>query len=190
MPKNKSVSGPKKTVQVKVKIPFTSTSFMSIILISLLLSIGYSGYLGVKSLWNFTHPKFEISTDAFRVLPAIFKSGTLPTLPVPVQPNDVPVDPAKSQSFIQNVNTFKTDFRIKFPGSQLLAISDNDVLNMGYSFCSAKNKSIADGKTFNREEVIAAYQAKFVVQYPTVKGLSEYLTGIGNAAFDHLCGGI
>ena len=163
---------------------------MSIILIALMFSIGYSGYLGVKSLWNFTHPKFEISADAFRVLPELFKSGALPSMPVPVQPRDVAVDDSKTQAFIQSVNTFKTDFRTKFPGSMLLNISDNDVLNMGYSFCSAKNKSIADGKTFNREEVVAAYQAKFVVQYPTVKGLSEYLTGIGNAAFDHLCGGI
>jgi len=36
---------------------------------------------------------------------------------------------------------------------------------------------------------VKAFQAKFVLRYPRVEGLDVYLDGVGQAAFDHLCGG-
>ncbi len=47
-PKKVKSSTPSKSVQVKV--PLTGASFMSVLLICLLTLIGYSGYLGVKSI--------------------------------------------------------------------------------------------------------------------------------------------
>ena len=53
------------------------------------------------------------------------------------------------------------------------------------------SKPVTKTKTgeFSRAEIIKAFQAKFVLRYPRVKGLDIYLDGVGQAAFDHLCGG-
>lgn len=183
--KNQKTQKSSKSVQIKV--PLTGASFMSVLLIGLLTLIGYSGFLGVKSIWNFTHPKFKISADGFRALAYIAKSQGIPPLPFPAFTTNVAPDPTAQSEFLTQVSVFKSEFRTKFPGSKLLTLSDNDVLSMGDSFCKAKEKSMEETGTFNAEEVIAAHQAKFVLQYPTMPGLDVYLAGVGQRAFDNLC---
>lgn len=178
-----------KSVEVKVQVPLSSTSFMTVVLIGLVSLMVYSGYLGVKSLWNFTHPKFNISADAFRILPELVASGHLPNVPTVLQDSTDPNISAKRQNYLRKVAEFEQTFKDQFPGSKLLIVSDNDLINMGEAFCKAKADSIQATGTYSRTEMINAFKAKFVVQYPNVGGLTEYLTGIGNAAFDSLCGG-
>ncbi len=184
-PKKVKSSTPSKSVQVKV--PLTGASFMSVLLICLLTLIGYSGYLGVKSIWDFTHPKFNISADGFRALAYIATNQGIPPLPFPAFTTEVAPDPTAQSEYLSQVNIFKGEFRTKFPGSKLLGLSDNDILAMGDSFCKAKEKSVKETGSFNPEEIIAAHQAKFVLQYPTMSGLDVYLAGIGQRAFDNLC---
>jgi hypothetical protein len=173
---------------VQVKVPLTGASFISVLLIGLLTVIGYSGYLGVKSIWNFTHPKFNISADGFRALGYIATNQGIPPLPFPTFTTEVAPDPSAQSAFISQVNVFKSEFRTKFPGSKLLSLSDNDVLAMGDSFCKAKEAAIKESGSFDAQEIIEAHQAKFVLQYPTMPGLDVYLAGVGQRAFDNLCG--
>jgi hypothetical protein len=177
----------KKSKAVHVKVPLTGASFMSVLLIGLLAVIGYSGFLGVKSIWNFTHPKFTISADGFRALAYIAKQQSIPPLPTPAFTTAVIPDATSQSEYLNQVAIFKSEFRTKFPGSKLLTLSDNDVLSMGDSFCKAKEKSMQETGSFNAEEIIAAHQAKFILQYPTMPGLDVYLAGIGQRAFDNLC---
>lgn len=186
-PANPKPTSPKKAKSVQVKVPLTGASFMSVLLIILLSVIGYSGFLGVKSIWNFTHPKFNISADGFRALAYIAKNQSIPPLPTPAFTTTVPPEATAQSAFLTQVSIFKSEFRIKFPGSKLLTLSDNDVLAMGDSFCKAKEKSMTETGTFSAEEIIAAHQAKFVLQYPTMPGLEVYLAGVGQRAFDNLC---
>lgn len=195
MPKNKAPktkapqkqASPKQSKSVQVKVPLTGASFMSVLLIGLLTVIGYSGFLGVKSIWNFTHPKFNISADGFRALAYIAKNQSIPPLPFPAFTTSVTPEAAAQSEFLTQVSVFKSEFRTKFPGSKLLTLSDNDVLSMGDSFCMAKEKSMTETGTFSPEEIIAAHQAKFVLQYPMMPGLDVYLAGVGQRAFDNLC---
>jgi hypothetical protein len=176
---------------VEVKVPLTSTSFMAILLSGLLALMVYGSYLGVKSIWNFTHPKFEISTDAFRILPILIKGQFPGVIPTPTFDGaTTPPDETAQMTYLQEVTKFKEEFRKEFPSSKLLSISTNDLLNMGWSFCKAKDKSVADTGEFSREEIIEAHQAKFVLPYLSVGGLDVFIDGIGNRALDHLCGGI
>jgi hypothetical protein len=58
---------------------------------------------------------------------------------------------------------------------------------MGLAFCETKNESIAKTGKFTPEEIILAYQAKFVLRYPGMNGLNEFLAGVGQRALDNLC---
>ena len=188
MPKKQKKMTSSKTVEVRV--PLTSTSFMASLLAGLLSLMVYGSYLGVKSIWNFTHPKFEISTDAFRILPILIKGQFPGVIPTPnFDGADTPPDATAQTTYLQEVTKFKEEFRKDFPTSKLLSISTNDLLNMGWSFCKAKEKSVADTGEFSRDEIIEAHQAKFVVPYLSVGGLDVFIDGIGNRALDHLCGG-
>jgi hypothetical protein len=176
-----------KMVQVKVSIPFTTVSVTSFLLIGLLTVIGYSGYLGVKSIWDFTHPKISVSLDSLRALPYI-ASGTelplFPTLPFPVDRTPTSTD---QETYLQSISEFKGEFRLNFPKSGLLNISDSEFLNMGVAFCETKNELVTKTGEFNPEEIILAYQAKFVLRYPAMNGLDQFLAGVGQRAFDKLC---
>ena len=188
----KSIAGKKKsdaskTVQVKVSIPFTTVSVTSFLLIGLLTIIGYSGYLGVNSIWKFTHPKINVSLDSLRALPYI-ASGTalpsFPTLPFPVDRTPTPTD---QEAYLKSISEFKTEFRIDFPKSGLLNISNSEFLNIGAAFCETKNEVVTKTGEFKPEEIILAYQSKFVLRYPGMKGLDQFLAGVGQRAFDNLC---
>lgn len=160
---------------------------MSVLLIGLLALIGYSGYLGVKSVWKFTHPKFEISADSFKALGYIAKNQVIPPLPFTSFSTSTIPDPTVQSEFLQQVSVFKSEFRTEFPGSKLLQLPDNQILTMGDSFCRSKEKSITDTGTFSAEEIISAHQAKLVLKYPTVSGLDVFLDGIGHSSLDYLC---
>ena len=189
MPKKQKKTTSSKSVEVKV--PLTSTSFMAVLLSGLLALMVYGSYLGVKSIWNFTHPKFEISADAFRILPILIKGQFPGVIPTPTfDGSTTPPDGTAQMTYLQEVAKFKEEFRKDFPSSKLLSISTNDLLNMGWSFCKAKEKSIVDTGEFSRVEIIEAHQAKFVIPYLSVGGLDVFIDGIGNRALDHLCGGI
>jgi hypothetical protein len=190
--KKKSKAGKKKPddakmVQVKVRIPFTTVSFTSVLLIGLLTLIGYSGYLGVKSIWQFTHPKFDISFDSLQALPYIASGTEIPPIPVLPFPIDRTPTTSAQVDYIQAVGEFKEEFRRDFPKSRLLNISDNEFLNMGLAFCETKNESITKTGKFTPEEIILAYQAKFVLRYPGMNGLNEFLAGVGQRALENLC---
>ena len=176
-----------KLVQVKVKIPITTVSITSVLLVGLLTVVGYAGYLGVNSIWKFTHPKISVSLDSLRALPYI-ASGTalpsFPTLPFPVDRTPTPTD---QEAYLKSISEFKTEFRIDFPKSGLLNISNSEFLNIGAAFCETKNEVVTKTGEFKPEEIILAYQSKFVLRYPGMKGLDQFLAGVGQRAFDNLC---
>ena len=175
------------SIEVKVQLPVTKVSIISLLLIGLLTLVGYAGYLGVSSIWKFTHPKFDISVDSLRALPYI-ASGTalpsFPTLPFPVDRTPTPTD---QEAYLKSISEFKTEFRIDFPKSGLLNISNSEFLNIGAAFCETKNELVTKTGEFNPEEIILAYQSKFVLRYPGMKGLDQFLAGVGQRAFDNLC---
>jgi len=184
---SKKTPGDVKLVQVKVRIPITTVSITSVLLIGLLTIIGYSGYLGVKSIWDFTHPKFNVSFDSLRALPYIASGTEIPPFPVLPFPLDRSPTTSAQETYLQAVSEFRGEFRRDFPNSKLLNISDNEFLNMGIAFCETKNESITKTGEYLPEEIISAYQAKFVLRYPGMKGLDQFLAGIGQRALDNLC---
>ena len=143
--------------------------------------------IGVNSIWKFTHPKISVSLDSLRALPYI-ASGTalpsFPTLPFPVDRTPTPTD---QEAYLKSISEFKTEFRIDFPKSGLLNISNIEFLNIGAAFCETKNELVTKTGEFNPEEIILAYQSKFVLRYPGMKGLDQFLAGVGQRAFDNLC---
>ena len=176
-----------KMVQVKVKIPITTVSITSVLLVGLLTVVGYAGYLGVNSIWKFTHPKINVSLDSLRALPYIASGTSLPsfpTLPFPVDRTPTPTD---QEAYLKSISEFKTEFRIDFPKSGLLNISNSEFLNIGAAFCETKNELVTKTGEFNSEEIILAYQSKFVLRYPGMNGLDQFLAGVGQRAFDNLC---
>lgn len=178
-----------KSIEMKVKVPLTSTAFMSLILIGLLTLVGYSGYLAVSSVWKFTHPQFNFSLDSFRSLEYIAKNISIPPIPGPSFINgEGPEDSAKSE-YLQAVSEYETEFRTKFPQSELLYITDNELLNIGWSICKAKKQAIAESGDYSKPEIINDFQAKFVLRYPKIEGLGIYLDAVGQRALDKLCGG-
>jgi hypothetical protein len=190
---SKKVQPPKnikksKSVEVKVKVPVTGSSFMILLLASLLALIGYSGYLGVNSIWKFTHPQFNVSLDSLQSLKYIANGVKIPPIAGPTFENGVAPTESATATYIQKVGEFKIEFRDQFPGSKLLTISNNEVLNIGWSFCMAKQESIAKHGNYSKTDIINAHQAKFILKYPRISGLDVYLDGIGNRAFDYLCG--
>ena len=190
MPK-KSVKKAKesKSIEVKVSLPITKVSMMSLLLVGLLTLIGYAGYLGVNSVWKFTHPQVNVSLDALKSLGYIARQVSIPAIQGPYINNpNAPNDTAKA-SYLKAITEYEVEFRTTYPQSKLLNISDNELFNIGDAICTAKKDAIAKSGEFSREEIINAFQAKFVLRYPRIEGLGIYLDAIGQRAFDHLCGG-
>ncbi len=178
----------RKTVEVELSIPrvtVTSFSTMSVVLVLVLSLIGYSGYLGVKSIWDFTHPKFNISLDTFKALGYIASGQPIPPISLPSFPEGKgPTELAKAE-FLSAATAFKSEFRDKFPNSKLAQLPDNVLLGIAWSFCQAKEES----EKFVPQEIIDAHQAKLLFRYPFIAGLNEFVEGIGKTAFEKLCRG-
>jgi hypothetical protein len=175
------------SIEVKVRLPLTNVSIMSVLLAALLTLVGYAGYLGVNSIWKFTHPQFNVSLDSLRALPYIASGTEIPPFPILPFPADRTPTTSVQVAYLQAVGEFKEEFRRDFPKSRLLNISDNEFLNMGVAFCETKNESITKTGKFAVEEIISAYQAKFVLRYPGMNGLDQFIAGIGQRALDNLC---
>ena len=188
MPKVKSNSLKSNSVEVKVDLPLTKSGFMSVILILLISLIGYAGYLGVNSIWKFTHPQFNISLDAFKSLEYIAKGVKIPPIVGPTIATGYTIPEDKTSTFLNSVNEFKNEFRIKNPDSKLLAIPDTDLLNLAWSLCQAKESQIAKDGTFNKAQTMLALKARLVLRYWQIDGLSEFLDGISERTFKILCG--
>ena len=190
MPKKKLKKGKEsKSVEVKVSLPITKVSMMSLFLAGLFALMGYAGYLGVNSVWKFTHPQVNVSLDALKSLGYIARQVSIPAFSGPYLNNpNAPSDTAKA-SYLKAINEFEVEFRAEYPQSKLLNISDNELFNIGDAICSAKKESIAKSGDYSREEIINAFQAKFVLRYPGIEGLGMYIDAVGQRAFDHLCGG-
>lgn len=178
------------SIEVKVRLPITKVSVVSVLLAGLLLVMGYAGYLGVNSIWKFTHPKFNVSLDALRSLDYIARGVSIPAIPGPIFNSvDGPSDIAKV-NYLKSITDYEVEFRNKFPQSKLLNISDNELFNIGSAFCSAKKEAIEKSGNFSRQEIVETFQAKFVLRYPGIDGLGTYLDAVAQRAFDQLCGGI
>jgi energy-converting hydrogenase Eha subunit C len=190
VPKKKLKKGKEsKSIEVKVSLPITKVSMMSLLLAGLLTLMGYAGYLGVNSVWKFTHPQVNVSLDALKSLGYIARQVSIPAFPGPYLNNpNAPSDTSKA-SYLKAINEFELEFRAEYPQSKLLNISDNELFNIGDAICSAKKESIEKSGDYSREEIINAFQAKFVLRYPGIEGLGMYIDAVGQRAFDHLCGG-
>jgi energy-converting hydrogenase Eha subunit C len=187
--KNVKKAKESKSIEVKVSLPITKVSMMSLLLVGLLTLIGYAGYLGVNSVWKFTHPQVNVSLDALKSLGYIARQVSIPAIQGPYINNpNAPNDTAKA-SYLKAITEYEVEFRTNYPQSKLLNISDNELFNIGDAICTAKKDAIAKSGEFSREEIINAFQAKFVLRYPRIEGLGIYLDAIGQRAFDHLCGG-
>ena len=177
------------SIDVEVRLPVTKVSVMSLVLAGLLALMGYAGYLGVNSIWKFTHPQFNVSFDALKSLDYIARGIPAPAIPGPYINNpDAPSDTAKA-NYLKAITEYEVEFRAEYPKSRLLNISDNELFNIGDAFCTAKKDSIAKSGDYSREEIVKDFQAKFVLRYPGIEGLGIYLDAVGLRAFDHLCGG-
>lgn len=192
MLKEKDQKKQKKSLEVEFeipKVPVTKFSLMSLTLVLTLSLIFFSGYLGVKSIWNFTHPKFNISLDTFKALGYIASGNPVPPISFPSFPDGTgPTDLAKSE-FLNAASSFKTEFRNKFPKSRLAQLPDNVLLGIAWSFCQTKDTAIAKTGEFDTQEIINAHQAKLLFRYPFVAGLNEFVDGIGKKALETLCKG-
>ena len=178
------------TIEVKVRLPITKVSVMSLLLVGLLGLMGYAGYLGVTSVWKFTHPQINVSVDSLRSLEYIARNASIPPIPGPLfNTPDAPSAEAKA-NYINAVNEYEVEFRLLFPRSRLLNLSDNELFNIGTAFCSAKKEEIERSGDFSREKIVESFQAKFVLRYPGIEGLGVYLDAVAQRAFDQLCGGI
>lgn len=176
-------------IEVKVRLPVTKVSIMSLVLAGLLSVMGYAGYLGVNSIWKFTHPQFNVSFDALKSLDYIARGALLPAFPGPyINKPDAPSDSAKA-NYLKAITEYEVEFRTQYPQSKLLNISDNELFNIGDAFCTAKKDSIAKSGDYSREEIVNAFQAKYVLRYPGIEALGPYLDAVAQRAFDHLCGG-
>jgi len=178
------------SIEVKVKLPITKVSIMSLVLAGLLTLMGYAGYLGVNSIWKFTHPQFNVSFDALKSLDYIARGISIPAIQGPYINNpNAPSDSAKA-NYLKAINEYEVEFRTQYPQSKLLNISDNELFNIGNAFCAAKKEAIAKTGDYSREEIVKAFQAKYVLRYPGIEGLGIYLDAVGQRAFEQLCGGI
>jgi len=186
--KSKGKSKQSKSIEVKLNVRYSKTTFMSLLLASLIGLMGYSGYLGVSSLWKFTHPQFHVSLDSLKSLGYIAKGLRVPPIAGPTIINGQGPAEADKTTFLQSVSDYKSEFLTQYPASKLVTIPDNDLLNIGWSMCTAKKDAIAKTGSYSRETIISEYQAKFVLTYPKLPGLSVFLNAVGQRAFDHLCG--
>ena len=177
-------------IEVKVRLPITKVSIMSLVLAGLLTLMGYAGYLGVNSIWKFTHPQFNVSFDALKSLDYIARGISIPAIQGPYINNpNAPSDSAKA-NYLKAITEYEVEFRTQYPQSKLLNISDNELFNIGNAFCAAKKDAIAKTGDYSREEIVKAFQAKYVLRYPGIEGLGIYLDAVGQRAFEQLCGGI
>jgi hypothetical protein len=175
------------SIEVKVKIPLTKVSVMSLLLAALLTLMGYAGYLGVNSIWKFTHPQFNVSLDSLKSLEYIARNASVPPIPGPLfNTSDAP-DDAEKENYIKAINEYEVEFRNQFPQSKLLNLSDNELFNIGSAFCSAKKEAQEKSGDYSRDEIVNAFQAKFLFRYPFIKGLDVYLNAVAQRAFDQLC---
>lgn len=192
-PKKSKLAKPVKasnSIEVKVRLPITKVSVMSLMLASLLTLMGYAGYLGVNSIWKFTHPQFNVSLDALKSLDYIARGVSVPPIPGPLfNTPDAPTNEAKT-NYLKAINEYEIEFRTKYPQSKLLYLSDNELFNIGSAFCSAKKDAINKSGDFSLEEIVMTFQAKYVLRYPGIEGLGVYLNAIAQRAFNQLCGGI
>lgn len=178
------------SIEVKVRLPISKVSIMSLILAVLFTVMGYAGYLGVNSIWKFTHPQFNVSFDSLKSLDYIARGISIPPIPGPLfNTQDAPSADAKV-NYLKAITEFEVEFRKQFPQSKLLNLSDNELFNIGSAFCSAKKEAITKSVDFSREEIVRTFQAKFVLRYPGIEGLGIYLDAVAQRAFDQLCGGI
>ena len=178
------------SIEVKIRLPITKISVMSLILAGLITLMGYAGYLGMNSIWKFTHPQFNVSLDSLRSLEYISENVSIPPIPGPLfNETDAPSDIEK-ENYLKAISEYEVDFRVQFPKSKLIFISDNELFNIGIAFCAAKKEAIEKSGDFSREEIIETFQAKFVLRYAGIEGLGIYLDAVGQRAFDQLCGGI
>jgi len=163
---------------------------MSFILAGLLVFMGYAGYLGVNSIWKFTHPKFNVSLDALKSLDYIARGVSIPAIPGPLFDGvDAPSEIAK-ENYLKAIMEYEVEFRTQFPQSKLLDISDNELFNIGNAFCAAKKMAIEKSGNYSREAIVESFQAKYILRYPGIDGLGVYLDAIAQRSFDQLCGGI
>ncbi len=175
------------SIEVKISLPITKVSLMSLFLVGLLTLVGYAGYLGVNSIWKFTHPQFNVSLDSLKSLEYIARNASVPPIPGPLfNTPDAPTIEAKA-NYIKAINEYEVEFRSQFPQSKLLNLSDNELFNIGTAFCSAKKQAIEKSGDFSREEIVKTFQAKYVLRYPGIEGLGVYLDAIAQRAFDQLC---
>ncbi len=189
-PKQAKTGKSSNSIEVKVRLPITKVSIMSLLLAGLLGLMGYAGYLGVNSIWKFTHPQFNVSLDALKSLDYIARGVSIPPIPGPLfNTPDAPTSEAKV-NYLKAINDYEVEFRTQYPQSKLLNLSDNELFNIGSAFCAAKKESIAKSGNFSRDEIVEAFQATFVLRYPGIEGLGVYLDAAAQRAFDQLCGGI
>lgn len=188
-PKKSNGKKSSSSIEVKVNLPITKVSVMTLLLAGLITLIGYAGYLGVSSIWKFTNPQVNVSLDSLKSLGYIARQVSIPTIPGPYVNNpNVRSDSAKA-SYLKAITEYEVEFRAKYPQSKLLNISDNELFNIGEAICTAKKDAIEKSGEFSREEIINAFEAKYVLRYPRIEGLGIYMDAVGQRAFDHLCGG-
>lgn len=188
MRKGKNQVSTPRTVEVKVDVPVTKSGFMSIVLALLLALICYSGYLGVTSIWKFTHPQFNISLDSFKSLAYIAKGVKIPPIAGPTASQGYDISEEKTSSYLKSMYDFKNEFRQKHFNSKLLLIPDTDLLNIGWSLCKQKDAAKSNNGSFSQTEATFALKAKFILRYWQIDGLSEFLDGVAANAYQNLCG--
>jgi hypothetical protein len=88
------------SIEVKVKLPVTKVSIMSVLLAGLLTLMGYAGYLGVNSIWKFTHPQFNVSLDALKSIGYIASKASMPTFPKPAFNNPGDPDTTEQENYM------------------------------------------------------------------------------------------
>ena len=178
------------SIEVKVNIPITGTSFTSLLLAILLVVVGYSSYLGVKSLWNFTHPKIGVSFDGVKALTYLIRGQNIPSIGLPKFSEKNPPSDLAKQEFLQSIREFRSEFVTKYPKSaRLMQMRDEIYLYYGASFCKAKEDSISKTGKYSAQDIINAHQSKVFFLYPRLSGLDVFIEGVGTRAFDHLCKG-
>ena len=163
---------------------------MTLILIGLISLVGYSGYLGVNSIWKFTHPQFHFSADSLKSLGYIAKGTPIPPIAGPTAAEGFNIPEEKTAAYLQSVAQFKSEFRKKHPYSKLLGVPDTDILNLGWNLCKAKETAYSQTGSFKKEEAKLALKAKLILKYWQIDGLNEYLDGISELAYQELCGDV
>ena len=93
-------------IEVKVRLPITKVSIMSLVLAGLLAVMGYAGYLGVNSIWKFTHPQFNVSLDALKSIGYIASKASMPSFPKPAFNNPGDPDTTEQGNYMKAISGF------------------------------------------------------------------------------------